>query len=92
MTRTEKSMVEKNLDLLFEFERYVAEHPTSAGRIARDAVVVLQVKRDEAFNRWSRRMGERQAKKSGSPVVVVRIGRLGPMKSRIQALDISRAA
>ncbi len=92
MNRTEKAMAEKNLDLLFEFEQYIAEHPAHADRIARDAIVVLQVKGDDAFNQRSRRIGERQAKKTGSPVVVVRIGRLGPVKSRIQALEISQAA
>jgi hypothetical protein len=41
MNRAEKAMVEKNLDLLFEFERYIAEHPSSAARIPGDATVVL---------------------------------------------------
>ncbi len=92
MNRAERAMVERNLDLVFEFERYVAEHPASAARIPRDAIVILQVKGDEAFNQWSRRMGERQAKKTGSPVVEVRISKLGPVRSRIQALEISQAA
>ena len=52
----------------------------------------LQVKGDEAFNRWSRRIGEMQAKKMGGPIVEVRIGRLGPVRSRIQALEINQAA
>mgnify|MGYP001130172461 CR=1 FL=1 len=29
MNRAEKAMVEKNLDLLFEFERHIAERPSS---------------------------------------------------------------
>jgi len=92
MNRVERAMVEKNLDLLFEFERYIAEHPSSATRIPRNATVVLQVKGDEAFNRWSRRIGETQARKAGGSIVEVRIGRLGPVRSRIQALQISQAA
>ena len=92
MNRAEKAMVQRNLDLVFEFERYVAERPGSAGRIPRDAIVDLQVKGDEAFNQWSQRMGERQAKKTGSPVVEVRIGKLGPVRLRIQALEMSQAA
>ena len=92
MNRVEKAMVEKNLDLLFEFERYIVEHPSSAAQIPRDATVVLQVKGDEAFNQWSRRIGETQAKKAGGPIVEVRIRRLGPVRSRIQALEISQAA
>ncbi len=62
MTRAQKKMVQMNLDLIFEFERYVSEHPRFAKQIPQDAIVVLQVKDDEAFNRWSRRLGEKQAK------------------------------
>lgn len=92
MTRAEKAMVERHLDLLFEFERYVAEHPSSAGRIPPNAVVILHVKGDEAYNQWSRRMGEKQAKRTGRPMVEVRIERLGPIRSRIRTLRIGEAA
>lgn len=37
MTRPDRAMVEKNLDLIFEFERYVAEHPRFAGKIPEKA-------------------------------------------------------
>jgi len=77
---------------LFESERYIAEHTSSAARIPRDATVDLQVNGNQAFNRWSRRIGEMQAKKMGGPIVEVRIGRLGPVRSRIQALEINQAA
>jgi hypothetical protein len=92
MNRTEKAMVEKNLDLLFEFERYIVEHPSSAVQIPRDATVDLQVNGNQAFNRWSRRIGEMQAEKTGGPIVEVRISKLGPVRSRIQGLEIGQAA
>jgi len=50
------------------------------------------VKGDEAFNRWSRRIGEMQTKKAGRPIVEVRISRPGRVRSRIQTLEISQAA
>ena len=92
MTRTQKALVEKNLDLIFEFERYVLEHPSSVRQIPEDAVIALQVKGDDAFNRWSRRLAERQAKTERKPVVQITINKLGPVRSRIQALEIERAA
>lgn len=92
MTRAQKTMVERNLDLIFEFERYVLERPGFAKRIPQDAVVVLQVKDDDAFNRWSRRLGERQAKEEHRPVVHITISKMGPLRSRIEALGMERAA
>jgi len=92
MTRAERSMVDRNLDLIFEFERYLLEHPTFAKQIPHDAIVALQIKGDEAFNQWSRRLAEKQAKSARQPVVHVMISKLGPVRSRIEALEIECAA
>jgi len=43
MTASEKKFVERNLDLIFEFEKYVLEHPAIAEKIPRDAVVFMKV-------------------------------------------------
>jgi hypothetical protein len=85
-------MVEKNLDLIFEFERYVAEHPRFAKKIPEDVIIVFQVEGDAAFNRWSRRIGEKQAKQGERPLVHVTINKMGPIRSRIEALKIECAA
>jgi Family of unknown function (DUF5647) len=61
MRAVEKKLIERNLDLLFEFEKYVLEHPEITEKIPRDAVVFMKVAGDEKFNLWS----ERQAKKAG---------------------------
>ena len=58
MRAVEKKLIERNLDLLFEFEKYVLEHPEITQKIPRDAVVFMKVAGDEKFNLWS----ERQAK------------------------------
>ena len=50
MTSAEKKMIEKNLDLLFEFEKYVLEHPKITEKIPRDAVLFMKVAGDEKFN------------------------------------------
>ena len=92
MTRTDRTMVQKNLALIFEFERYLLEHPEFGEKIPDGAVVVLQVKGDETFNRWSRRLAQKQAKDGRRPIVHVTISKMGPVRSRIQALEIERAA
>jgi hypothetical protein len=92
MTRTDRAMVEKNLDLIFEFERYVSEHPAFAKKIPDDAMLVFQVKGDAAFNEWSRRVGEKQAKQQRNSIVQITISKMGPVRSRIASLKLERAA
>jgi hypothetical protein len=55
-------MVEKNLDLIFEFEKYVSQHPEIATDIPQDAVVFMHSEGNERFNRWSRRLAEKHRK------------------------------
>ena len=43
MTAAEKKLTQKNLDLIFEFEKYVLEHPGISAKIPRDAVVFMKV-------------------------------------------------
>jgi len=91
MTRLEKRMVEKNLDLTFEFEKYVLDHPHLADRIPRNAVVCVRLEGDERFNRWSRRLAEKQ-RKGRQPVFCITIGKMRPVRSRIEELRVERAA
>jgi len=91
MTAMEKKLVEKNLDLIFEFEKYVLEHPDVAESIPGDAVVVMKLEGDERFNRWSARKAKGQAKKK-VPVVCVTVKKLGPVHSRIEGLALEHAA
>lgn len=92
MSRTDRAMVEKNLDLIFEFERYVSEHPAFSKNIPDEAILVFQVKRDTAFNQWTRRIGEKQAKQARQPLVHIRIGKMGLVRSRVSSLKLEHAA
>lgn len=87
MTRVDRLMVEKNLDLIFEFEKYVLAHPETAAWIPRGSVVVMQVDGDKQFNQWSRRVAQRQAKE-GHPLMCVTVKKIGPVRSRIEKLEI----
>jgi Family of unknown function (DUF5647) len=87
MTASEKKFVERNLDLIFEFEKYVLEHPAIAEKIPCDAVVFMKVIGDQKFNRWS----ERQAKK-GAPLISITVKKMRPVHSRIAGLALEHAA
>jgi hypothetical protein len=89
MRAAEKRLIERNLDLIFEFEKYVLEHPEITEKVPRDAVVFMKVAGDEKFNLWSERQAKRQAKK-GSPLISVK--KMGPVHSRIEGLALERAA
>ena len=91
MTRSEKRMVEKNLDLIFEFEKYILQHPEIATDIPQDAVVFMRLEGDERFNRWSRRLAEKHCEQ-GQPIFRVTIKKMKPVHSRIEELSLERAA
>jgi len=91
MTRSEKKMIEKNLDLIFEFEKYVLDHPALANRIPRNAVVSVRLDGDDEFNRWSQRLAEKQ-RGARQPVYCVTIKKMRPVRSRIEELRVERAA
>jgi hypothetical protein len=91
MTAAEKKLVERNLDLIFEFEKYVLEHPEITEKIPRNAVVFMKVVGDEKFNLWSERKAKKQAQK-GAPLIAVTVKKLGPLQSRIESLALEPAA
>lgn len=91
MTKTEKELVNKNLDLIFEFEKYVLEHPELTKKIPRNAVVSMRIERDEKFNRWSQRLAAKH-RRGKEPVFCVTIKKLKPARSRIAELEVERAA
>ena len=82
-----KEMVDRNLDLIFEFEKYILEHPECAERIPQEATISMQIEGDEEFNRWSRELAQSQAE-TGQPIVYVRVKRLGAIRSRIEELEL----
>jgi len=79
---------QKNAELVTEFDRYVREHPEFADQIPDNALVAMLVEGDADFNRWSQEGAKRQAEK-GQPIVYVRIKRLGPIRSRIQEVEVA---
>ena len=91
MTAAEKKLTEKNLDLIFEFEKHVLEHPEITAKIPRNAVVFMKVAGDEKFNHWSERKAKKQAEK-GVSLICVTVKKMRPVRSRIEGLALEHAA
>ncbi len=91
MTASDKKFVERNLDLIFEFEKYVLEHPAIVEKIPPDAGVFMKMTGEPTFNRWSERQAKKQAKK-GAPLISITVTKMGPVRSRIAGLALEHAA
>ena len=81
-------ILEKRNSLLgMEFDRYLREHPEFAEKIPNNAQVILLLEGDEEFNRWSARIGKKQAAQD-QPLLYVTIKKLAPAHSRIEELSL----
>ena len=84
-----------NSVLGYEFDRYVMEHPDFAERIPLGANVVLQLEGEDAFNKWARRISERNRAKdkdANGPILYVQVKGLRPPKFRIARPVIAKSA
>lgn len=82
---------QRNTELIKEFNRYVQEHPKVAEQIPNEAIIILQLEGDEAFNTWARRLAESR-QSEGHPLVVVKIKKLKPLRSRIRQLELEQTS
>lgn len=81
----------KNTDLIKEFNRYIREQPGFAEAIPKGAIVAMQLKGDDDFNAWSRRLAESQ-QEEGQPIIYIRIKRIRPIRSRIEEISLEPAS
>jgi hypothetical protein len=79
----------KNTELIKEFNRYIREHPECADQIPDEAIIVLQLEGDTDFNTWARHLADSR-KSEGHPMVMVKITKLAPLRSRIEQLEMER--
>jgi hypothetical protein len=81
---SQETVVEKNITLSFEFERYIQEHPEVLEQIPNNAEVVLLPKDDPELYRINLDIAQkrRQAGET-SPVVYVEIEAVAPPRSRL---------
>jgi hypothetical protein len=77
-----KQMQERHALLIEEFNQYLFDHPEFLEQIPQGAVIVLQLKGDEEYNRWSRRIA-RKTREKGQPLAFIEIRKLAPARSRL---------
>ena len=88
----QSKLIEKNLELSFEFTRYLMANPEVEKQIPRGAQVVMLPEYDEELKRFNLRNSKRHQEK-GQPVVYVRIKKLEPDRpSRLVGTKIERVA
>lgn len=77
-----KQIQERHALLIEEFNQYLFDHPEFLEQIPQGAVIVLQLKGDEEYNRWSRRIA-RKTREKGQPLAFIEIRKLAPARSRL---------
>lgn len=77
-----KQLQERHALLIQEFNQYLFDHPGFLEQIPQGAVIVLQLKGDEEYNRWSRRVA-RKIREKNQPLAFVEIQKLAPARSRL---------
>jgi hypothetical protein len=81
----------KNLELTFEFDRYLVDHPKFAEKIPFDALVVLLPKYDRRLREYNLKTSKKN-RQAGQSVIYVQIDGLKPPKSRLLRPQISTSA
>jgi len=81
MKYSDETIVEKNMTLSFEFERYIFENPTILENIPDGAEVVLLPKDDPELYRTNLRASQKRG--SETPIVYIEIEALAPPRSRL---------
>ena len=82
-----EGFVLKNSMLGAEFDKYILEHPEFADDIPDNALVVMQIDDDEAFNNWAKDTAKHVCEK-GQLVVYVTITDMKPVSSRIEKMKL----
>jgi len=78
-----EDLFKKNHILGIEFDRYLLEHPEFLEEVPENAEIFFIPEEDPELSQENLRIAEAQ-KAGGKTVVLVRIGRLSPPRSRLQ--------
>jgi len=72
--------VQRQLELTGEFGKYVIDHPEVDDLLPAESYIYFEVAGEEAFNRYSRALAEKQLRDQGLPIICVRIKGLAPLQ------------
>lgn len=78
-----EDLFKKNHVLGVEFDRYLLEHPEVLERIPEEAEIFFLPEEDPELSQENLKIAEKR-KEQGKAVLLVRIGRLSPPRSRLQ--------
>jgi hypothetical protein len=81
MKYSEETIIEKNITLSFEFERYILENPTILETLPDGAEVVLLPKDDPELYRANLRASKKRL--SENQIIYIEIEALAPPRSRL---------
>ncbi|MEJ5310124.1 MAG: DUF5647 family protein [Anaerolineae bacterium] len=83
MKYDQETIIEKNITLSFEFERYLQENPRLLAQIPEDAEVVLLPKDDPELYRINLETAHKAQQLGAQNLVYVEIEALAPPRSRL---------
>jgi len=84
MKYNREAIIEKNITLSFEFERYIAEHPEILEQIPEGAAVIFLPKDDPELYRVNLETARKaQAEGKASCIVFLEVEALAPARSRL---------
>lgn len=84
---TQDEAFAKNLELSFEFDRYLLDHPKFAEKIPFSALVVLLPQYDRELSAYNKKAAQ-QNHEPNQPVVYIEIAGLKPKKSRLMQPNV----
>jgi len=88
MSRDEKVLIEKNIELSGEFSRYIIDHPEMDETIPSDAEIVFLPEFDAELKQFNLGLAK-DIESAGKRVVYVRIEKLRPkVLSRIEGVNV----
>ena len=77
--KNETELAKKNMEVAFEFSRFLLTHPELDDRIPENAMIVFEVSDDPNLTRYNHTVAHRN-KEANQPVVTVRIKGLAPTR------------
>ncbi len=91
LSKRDREFGHRVVDLAFEFNRYVIEHPEINKKIPSPSRIILLVEGDDEYNEWAQRLARHHAQTDNRPLVYLNIKKLRPIQSRIEELELVRA-
>ena len=77
--KNENELAKKNLDLSFEFSRYLLAHPNLDESIPENAMIIFQVDNDPALTQYNKELAKRH-KELNQSIIIIKIKGLAPSR------------